>query len=431
MIQISRIYKWRIIIITITIFLTFASYLKFSNLSAVHIVYNIQSNASVTLVFPQDTGSRILAHYTEHLTWLPNLGKGSRPGDRHTNAWTSDLAIGYWLSGPTEDLPDMLRRLKMVFDPIALPRKFAEEERGIVMREFDLRMANNPDAQAAEDMEAFLYEGNTLAASVIGTPGEIKSLSYDDAKAFHLATHRPERAQLVVIGDISERQLASAMHDADFPDINAKRQVMAPPAFKLAASEIRTFHYSKTIAAPRLIWRKVVTLPQDWDFDLLDIQTRLLRDILDTNLPGGIAGPLRFDSFLAKSFEIEILPIDEHTIEMSFLAEPDKDVSFSSLQEAFELALTRSAQGIPPATYARVHERFKSIWPHWDDEMAVSAWMADYVLNRVSNLREPLKITRLRNLDSQLRAKDIDSLLKAMTGPGRLAIGTIGKDQLQ
>ena len=104
------------------------------------------------------------AHYTEHLTWLPNVGKDSRPENRHTNAWTNDYAVGYWLSGSPEDLPEMLRRLKVVFDPIDLPVDVAETERDIILREYDWRMANNPDAQAAEEMEAFLYEGNAIAA---------------------------------------------------------------------------------------------------------------------------------------------------------------------------------------------------------------------------------------------------------------------------
>jgi hypothetical protein len=80
-------------------------------------------------------------HYTEHLTWLPNIGKNSRPEGRDTNAWTNDYAVGYWLSGPPEDLPDMLRRLKVVFDPIDLPQAFAETERDIILREYDLRVA--------------------------------------------------------------------------------------------------------------------------------------------------------------------------------------------------------------------------------------------------------------------------------------------------
>lgn len=134
------------------------------------------------IVYPQYRP--ILAHYTEHLAWLPNIGKNSRPEDRGSNAWTNDFAVGYWLSGPPEDLTDMLRRLQVVFDPIDLPQELAETERDVILREYDWRMANNPDTQAAEELEAFLYKGNAIAASVIGTPDQIKALN---------PSHRTER----------------------------------------------------------------------------------------------------------------------------------------------------------------------------------------------------------------------------------------------
>ena len=61
------------------------------------------------VVVPAATEKGPLAHYTEHLAWLPNIGKNSRPEDLDSNVWTNDYAVGYWLSGPPEDLPDMLR----------------------------------------------------------------------------------------------------------------------------------------------------------------------------------------------------------------------------------------------------------------------------------------------------------------------------------
>ncbi len=369
-----------------------------------------------------------LAHYTEHLAWLSNIGKDSRPEDRDSNAWTNDYAVGYWLSGPPEDLPDMLRRLKVVFDPIDLPPEFAETERDIILREYDWRMANNSDAQAAEEMEAFLYEGNAIAASVIGTPDQIKALTYDDAKAFHAETHRPERARLVVVGDLTKRQLAKAIEEAGFPDLDANREDIAPPPFTLAAPEIRVFRHADPIAAPRMTWRKVVALPEPVDFDLLEAQTALARDILDTNLPGGLAGPLRFDAFITKNFGISINPVNETNIELIFSAEPDKGIGFAAMQLAFEAALAASAKGVPPSTYDRVRERFNGFWPDWSDDAEAARWMADYTLSRVSVLREPKAERQLRKINDEIGAAAINKILAALVGPGRTAIAFIGTD---
>jgi len=386
------------------------------------------SSTSAHVVFSSGGQSTHIAHYTEHLAWLPNIGKNSRPEDRDSNAWTNDYAVGYWLSGPPEDLPDMLRRLKVVFDPIDLPQEFAETERDIILREYDWRMANNPDAQAAEDMEAFLYEGNAIAASVIGTPDQIKTLSYDEAKAFHAETHRPERARLVVVGDVTERQMAKAMEEAGFPDLDANHEDITPPPFTLAAPEVRTFRYPGPNAAPRMTWRKVVAMAEPVDFDLLEAQTALARDILDTNLPGGLAGPLRFDAFVTKSFGISIAPINDTHIELIFTAEPDKGVSLAAMQSAFESALSASAKGVPDATYERVRERFKGFWPDWSDEEETARWMANYTLSRVSVLREPKTERQIRKVGAQIDAADINTILVALAGPGRTAIAFIGTD---
>jgi hypothetical protein len=398
-------------------------------------VYVVQADdapeLSVHLIIPHGGGVPGLAHYTEHLTWLPNMGKDARPQDRHSNAWTTPIAVGYWLSGSPDDLQDMLGRLGGVFKPIDLPRTFAEEERDIIQREYDLRMANNIDAEASVAMDAFLYQGNAVAAHSLGTPELIAAFSYDEAKAFHVATHRPERARLVVTGDVSDGALRRAMTAVGFPDLSGSREDIKPSAFTLAAPETKVFTYPLPQAAPRMIWRKVVTLPEPVDFDLLEVQSSLLRDILDTDLPGGLAGPLRFDAFITKGFGLSIEPIDEDNVELVFWADPDKGVSFAAMQAAFEAAFSASAQGIPPATYDRVRKRFKAFWPDWDDEKDVGGWMADYVLYRVSNLREPLSTQQVYGLDGQLRPEDIDALLKALAGPGRVAIAFIGKDPPQ
>jgi predicted Zn-dependent peptidase len=318
--------------------------------------------------------------------------------------------------------------LKVVFDPIDLPQEFAETERDIVLREYDLRMANNPDAQAAEEMEAFLYEGNAIAASVIGTPTEIKAVTFDDAKTFHAETHRPERARLVVTGDVTERQLAKAMAEAGFPDLDANREDIAPPPFTLAEPETRIFRYPAPAAAPRMTWRKVVALAEPLDFDLLEAQTAFARDLLDTNLPGGLAGPLRFDAFVTKNFAISIAPVDETHIELIFSAEPDKGIGFATMQSAFETALAASAQGVPTATHDRVRERFKGFWPDWSDDEETARWMANYTLARVSVLREPKTERQISKVDAQIEAADINAILAALAGPGRTAIAFIGTD---
>ena len=287
-----------------------------------------------------------LAHYTEHLAWL-NLN-GNKRGIRHSNAWTNDGAVGYWLSGAEAELPALLRRISGIFKPIDLPGDFAEQERRIVLREYEHRAAGGTSTLSAEAADAFLYAGNQIADSVIGTPEEIMALDYKSARTLHAATHRPGNSTLVVTGGVTERQVRRGLRRVDWPSSLETPTAVTPLPFDLAEPASTIMNYPDPDAAPRMIWRRVVTLDEPVQFDLLDVQTALLRDILDTNLPGGISGPLRFDAAVARSFDLQIWPIDEDNVEISFTAAPDAGVSLTELQVTFEAELQKiTAAAIP------------------------------------------------------------------------------------
>lgn len=391
-----------------------------------------RNDVSVHVVFGLGTAAPHEMHYVEHLAWL-NAMDGGRPADRHSNAWTSELAVGYWLSGAPRDLPELIGTLAGVFDPVDLPQGFAEEERDIILREYDLRVDGNTDARADEAMDAFLYEGNAIAVSVLGTPQEIKALDYEAAQGLHAATHLPETARLVVTGEVSKRRLRRAMRDAGWPEPQDGPAEIAPPPFDLAPPNTATWRYPVPDAAARMIWRRVVALPAPVQIDLLEAQTALLGDILVTNLPGGLAGPLFFDAAIARSFDLRIRPIDEDNIEIRFIAAPETDVSLAALRDAFEAALSDSAaQGILESTHSRVLGRFEDFWPDWENADETARWMSDYVLDRVSTLRAPLSKRDLMRLHRSLSVEATNALLRQLAGEGRTAMAFIGpKDDLE
>jgi len=84
-----------------------------------------------------------LLHYTEHLAWLSAIGSEDRSADRDANAWTNKRAVGYWLTGAKDNLPEVLASLTGIFNPIDLPQSFMIEERSIIEHEYDLRFTNN------------------------------------------------------------------------------------------------------------------------------------------------------------------------------------------------------------------------------------------------------------------------------------------------
>lgn len=292
------------------------------------------------IVLPNSSGSPLEMHFVEHLVMLGNLGDRTGNMERHANAWTSRVAVGYRLSGPSTDLPDLLKTLSRVLDPIHVPRTAAEEERGIILREYEQHAEADPSMQAAMDMDTFLYHSNAIARSPIGRPDGIVRLDYDRALALQAATHRSDRSRLVIVGDVTHRQVRSALQDMGWP---LQHQVFAPLPFVLAAADTTTLHYPDLDMTPQLVWRRVVSLPEPVQFDLLTAQTAILNDILASGLSGGLAGPLRLDNFIAESFSVSATVIDERHVELRFSARPDRGVRLSALHAAFESALTHSA----------------------------------------------------------------------------------------
>jgi len=377
------------------------------------------AEVSVHLIFGHSARPSEM-HYVEHLTWLNMTGNAISEQD--SNAWTTHNAAGYRLVGSANELDTMLHTLARAFAPIRLSERFAEQERDIILREHDLRMKTDPDARVTWKMQAFLYEGTVLAAPVIGTPEEIRKFDFSSAKALHAATHRPDRAFLVVVGNISPEQVHVAMRRSGFPVLGGGERRYAPLRLHLKPPEKRRFRF-RQYAGLRLVWRKTVTLNAPVQFDLLEARCALLGGLLRANLPGGLAGPLLYDGALVRRFDIRIRALDESHVEMRFEAAPDGNVSLQRLLVAFEGGLADVAvAGIPERTFVRVRNRFDTFWPDWNDRQQTAEWLGRYVLRRISALRRPMKIPQLRSLSRKLDGSSLNVLLRSLAGPGRTAV---------
>ncbi|AQU81340.1 MULTISPECIES: M16 family metallopeptidase [unclassified Halomonas] len=422
--------NWRlglVAIIALPLFVWLFNTLFESQENRVYIQSTDAREVQVHVIFGHGNPAFGLAHYVEHLAWLNAVSARQRSADRHSNAWTNPYAAGYWLSGKPDELDEILQTLSGLFDPLDVAGEFAGEERDIILREYESHMADKPDAQAAEAMNAFLYAGNAIASSVLGTPDDIRGLTYDDARGLHTATHHPENATLVVIGDVTKREVSRAMKEANWPERKSVKTEIQLSPFELAEPAETLLRYPETKASSRVILHRVVALSEPVPFDLLEAHTSLLGDILNTNLTGGLAGPLRFDSAIARVFDAQIWPLDEYHIELSFSARPDRDVSLTAMQAAFEETLADiSDTGIPDETYQRVLSRFEHFWPDWGDDDETARWMANYTLDRVSALRKPLPLADVKRLKQELSHQTINTLLNTIAGEGRTAAVFIG-----
>ena len=75
-------------------------------------------------------------------------------------------------------------------------------ERDVVLEEFNMRVANNPDARLTEQIMAALYLNHPYGRPVIGWHQEIEKLDREDALAFYRRFYAPNNAILVIAGDV-------------------------------------------------------------------------------------------------------------------------------------------------------------------------------------------------------------------------------------
>lgn len=176
------------------------------------------------LVFPSGEASNNfdegLAHYVEHLAWLSAFGRDQNERVRHSNAWTNHFSTGYWHKTVDDDLHHALRALMGVSNPLSVGDDFALEERDIVLREYDYRVAERPLYSVFRDMDRALYGDGALARSVIGEPEVIAYYSWDAAASLHKQSHSLSDATLLVYGDVSATRLESAVASLSVEDVH-------------------------------------------------------------------------------------------------------------------------------------------------------------------------------------------------------------------
>lgn len=154
---------------------------------------------------PGQTG---MAHFIEHLlfkgtTRLP-VGeisrRLSRAGAQH-NAYTWLDFTAYFATLPAREIGVFFdieadRMLNATFDPVEV-----ERERTVILSERD-GYDNNPETRLDEGLTAVLYQNHPYRQPVIGWKPDIAGVSRDALYAHYAASYGPNRARLVLVGDV-------------------------------------------------------------------------------------------------------------------------------------------------------------------------------------------------------------------------------------
>jgi len=360
-----------------------------------------------------------LAHYVEHLAWLSALPPNGET--RHSNAWTNLFTTGYWLRSSKTNLKSDLSKLLRVADEIDLEDRFALDERGIVLREYDFRLAERPLFSVYKDMRDTLFEDSVYRRSVIGTQENIQKFSLEQGKALHAISHDLTTATLLVYGNVDAKFVEDlvvevskdlAGSSSDMQELSLGSDFQSKPLNDRKTMEV------KNLVEDQLIYQKLVKIDACADIVTCDVLFGLANRALDSTLDGGIAGPLRFDEFVARSFSFSVWRVGmEHAI-IEFNANPDKGIDLDRLEKVFLQTLGSTLQnGLPEATFERVHNRMIDGMGEVDD---LPAYNFNLVRDQVS-IGEPIYTysDRKAALDN-IQLSDINNFLTSLARDGRV-----------
>src|SRR6266480_2444146 len=159
-------------------------------------------------------GKSGLAHFLEHLMFK---GTSKHPAGEFSqtvlriggneNAFTSSDYTGYFQRVPREQLARMMAFEADRMTGLILKDENVLPERDVVLEEFNMRVANNPEARLTEQMMAALYLNHPYGRPVIGWRQEIEQLDREDALAFYKRFYAPNNATLVIAGDVDAKDV--------------------------------------------------------------------------------------------------------------------------------------------------------------------------------------------------------------------------------
>ena len=159
-------------------------------------------------------GKSGLAHFLEHLMFK---GTAKHPAGEFSktvvqvggneNAFTSTDYTGYYQRVPRDQLARMIEFEADRMTGLILKDENVLPERDVVLEEFNMRVANNPDARLSEQIMAALYLNHPYGRPVIGWHQEIEKLDREDALAFYKRFYAPNNATLIIAGDVEANEV--------------------------------------------------------------------------------------------------------------------------------------------------------------------------------------------------------------------------------
>jgi zinc protease len=360
-------------------------------------------------------GKSGLAHFLEHLMFK---GTSKHPAGEFSqtvlrvggneNAFTSNDYTGYFQRVPKEQLGKMMEFEADRMTGLILKDENVLPERDVVLEEFNMRVANNPEARLAEQIMAALYLNHPYGRPVIGWRQEIEKLDREDALAFYRRFYAPNNATLVIAGDV-EADEVRPMVERTFGAIPSQASI---PAQRLRPTEPEpAAPRTVTLSDPRVEQpglRRYYLVPSA----TINQQTSAALDVLAQLMGGGnnsyLYRRLVVDRPLAVSAGAAYHGTSLDETQFTISASPRSGIEFSQIEQAIDAVIADIEQnGVRAEDLDRVKTQLvaESIYAQ-DNQATLARWYG-------GALATGLSIEAIRSWPDRIRAVTAEQVREA------------------
>jgi zinc protease len=361
-------------------------------------------------------GKSGLAHFLEHLMFK---GTAKHPAGEFSqtvlkiggneNAFTSLDYTGYFQRVPRDQLGRMMEFEADRMTGLVLKDENVLPERDVVLEEYNMRVANNPEARLGEQIMAALYLNNPYGRPIIGWHQEIEKLTRQDALAFYKRFYAPNNAILVIAGDTDVNEIRPMVEQTygkvpAQPDIPVRRirpqepEPVAPRTVTLADPHVEQPSMRRTYLVPS------ATTAAPGESAALDV----LAQLMGTGSNSYLYRALVVDKPLAVNANASYQGTSLDPTQFSIAAAPRPGVEFSQVEAVVDRVIAEVAQNPVPATdLERVKTQLiaEAIYAQ-DNQATMARWYG-------GGLTTGLSIEDIRTWPDRIRAVTADQVRAA------------------
>ena len=359
-------------------------------------------------------GKSGIAHFLEHLMFK---GTEKNPAGKFSqvlatiggqeNAFTTADYTGYYQRVAREYLPLVMEFEADRMTGLVLTDANVLPELDVVLEEYNMRVANSPDARLREQVEAALFLNHPYGRPVIGWHHEIKKLNREDALTFYRHYYTPNNAIVVIAGDVTADEV-KALAEKNYGKV-ARRSEIGPRTRPQEPEH--TAARQVTLADPRATpsLQRAYLAPSDstakpGEAEALEVLAHILGGGSNSRLQRALVE----DRGLANSAGATYSGTSVDQTVFSVYATPRPHVSLSELETAMDAVIDEVAiNGITPEELTRAKTRMIAEAVYAKDNQATLARWYGGALATGSTVED------VKSWTEQIRAVTADSVRAA------------------